>query len=121
MCIRDRRKATLLAKALDEAGIGMALDYFGVSPTCENLLDELPTRYVKFHYSYTECFSEAETGKRFRELMEAAKQRGLKTIVSQVEQASDMAVLWQLGVNYIQGNSVQEPEVVMLQADVSLG
>ena len=115
------RKATLLAKALDEAGIGMALDYFGVSPTCENLLDELPTRYVKFHYSYTECFSEAETGKRFRELMEAAKQRGLKTIVSQVEQASDMAVLWQLGVNYIQGNSVQEPEVVMLQADVSLG
>lgn len=115
------RKATLMAKALENAGVGLALDYFGQSPTCVNLLDEMPARFVKFHYSYTERFSEPETGKRFRDLMEAAKQRGLKTIVSQVEQASDMAVLWQLGVNYIQGNSVQEPEVVMLAADVSLG
>ena len=110
-----------LAHALAEAGVGVAIDYFGASPTCEAMLDHIPATYVKFHPQFTEHFHEPKTGKRFRELMETAKQHGLKVIVSQVEQASAMAVLWQLGVNYIQGNSVQEPEVVMLQADISLG
>ena len=46
-------------------------------------------------------------------LVEAAHERGIETIAANVEDANTMAVLWQLGVNYIQGNYVQEPEVVM--------
>jgi multidomain signaling protein FimX len=49
--------------------------------------------------------------------MELAKQKKIKTIVSHVEDANVMARLWQMGVNYIQGYHVQEPEVVLLASE----
>jgi EAL domain-containing protein (putative c-di-GMP-specific phosphodiesterase class I) len=40
-------------------------------------------------------------------------QRQIKTIASRVENANTMAVLFQLGVAYMQGHYVHEPEVVL--------
>jgi EAL domain-containing protein (putative c-di-GMP-specific phosphodiesterase class I) len=55
--------------------------------------------------------------RRMAQLMEIAKQKKIKTIVSHVEDANVMARLWQMGVNYIQGYHVQEPEVVLLASE----
>ena len=43
--------------------------------------------------------------------------RGVQTIGERVEDANTMAVLWQLGVQYIQGYFVHEPEEVVLRAE----
>lgn len=115
------KKARDLCTALKVIGAEIAIDYFGVGANSHKLLEFIPFTYVKFHHSYTSEFNQPEIQKRMSELMEICKQRKLRTIVTQVEDANVMARLWQLGVNYIQGNSVQEPEVVMLQADVRLG
>ena len=115
------KKARDLATALKVAGAGIAIDYFGMANNSAKLLHFIPSNFVKFHHSFTSEFTQPEKQRRMTELMEIAKQRKLKTIVAQVEDANVMARLWQMGVNYIQGNSVQEPEVVMLQADVRLG
>jgi EAL domain-containing protein (putative c-di-GMP-specific phosphodiesterase class I) len=48
-----------------------------------------------------------------RNLAEAAEQRSIATIAERVENANAMAVLFQLGVNYMQGHYVHEPEVVL--------
>ena len=53
-------------------------------------------------------------------MTEAAKQHRIKTIVSHVEDANVMARLWQMGVNYISGYHVQEPEVVLLSDEAAL-
>jgi EAL domain-containing protein (putative c-di-GMP-specific phosphodiesterase class I) len=37
----------------------------------------------------------------------------VRTIAERVEDANTMAVLWQLGVQYIQGYQIREPEVVL--------
>jgi EAL domain-containing protein (putative c-di-GMP-specific phosphodiesterase class I) len=45
-----------------------------------------------------------------------AQELGIKTVAERVERPESMAVLYTLGVEFIQGNIVQEPEVVMADA-----
>ena len=42
-----------------------------------------------------------------------SQQRNIRTIAERVENANAMAVLFQLGVNFMQGHYVHEPEVVL--------
>jgi EAL domain-containing protein (putative c-di-GMP-specific phosphodiesterase class I) len=51
---------------------------------------------------------------RVREFVELAKSRKISTIAERVEDANTMAVLWQLGIEFIQGYFVNEPEQVVL-------
>jgi EAL domain-containing protein (putative c-di-GMP-specific phosphodiesterase class I) len=51
-----------------------------------------------------------------RTLVEAATSKQIQTIAERVEDANTMAVLWQIGVQYIQGYFVNEPEQVVLRA-----
>lgn len=112
------RKAKLLTENLVKLGAGVAIDHFGISATSSQLLEHLPNvSYLKFHSSYTQKFNEKEINRRMTQLMEVAKQKKIKTIVSHVEDANVMARLWQMGVNYIQGYHVQEPEVVLLASE----
>ena len=115
------RKAKALTQALREMGAGLAVEHFGVGANSAQLMDHIPANFIKFHPSFTQKFSEKDTQKRLGDLVEAAKQRNLKTIVSHVEDAHVMARLWQMGVNFIQGYHVQEPEVVLLASDIAGG
>ena len=112
------RKAKIITQALSDLGAGIAIDHFGTSPNSVQLIEHLPKiSYLKFHASYTQKFNDKELQKRMTLLMEVAKQKKIKTIVSHVEDANVMARLWQMGVNYIQGYHVQEPEVVLLASE----
>jgi len=53
---------------------------------------------------------DAEVQARVRNLVEAATRRKIQTIAERVEDANTMAVLWQLGVQYIQGYFVHRPK-----------
>lgn len=108
------RKAKLLTKALRDAGASVAIEHFGVGANSPQLIEHLPINFLKFHSSYTSNFAEKDIQKKMSQLMELAKQRQIKTIVSHVEDANVMARMWQMGVNYIQGYHIQEPEVVLL-------
>ena len=48
-----------------------------------------------------------------KELTQSAKAKNIQTIAERVQDANTMAVLWQLGVSYIQGNYVQNTEIVI--------
>lgn len=112
------RKAKTITQALADLGAGIAIDHFGTSPNSVQLIEHLPKiNYLKFHSSYTQKFNDKDLQKRMALLMEVAKQKKIKTIVSHVEDANVMARLWQMGVNYIQGYHVQEPEVVLLASE----
>ncbi len=115
------RKAKAMTQALREMGAGIAVEHYGLGANSVQLLDHIPANFVKFHASFTQNFAEKDSQKRLSDLVEAAKQRKLKTIVSHVEDAHVMARLWQMGVNFIQGYHVQEPEVVLLASDIAGG
>lgn len=112
------RKAKSLTQTLSDLGAGVAIDHFGTSTNSLQLLEHLPKiSFVKFHASYTQKFNDKELQRRMSQLLDVAKQKKIKTIVSHVEDANVMARLWQMGVNYIQGYHVQEPEVVLLASE----
>lgn len=48
-----------------------------------------------------------------RNIVKAAQSRKIKTIAERVENANAMAVLFQLGLDFMQGHYVHEPEVVL--------
>ena len=47
----------------------------------------------------------------------AAQQRNIETIAERVENANAMAILFQLGIHYMQGHYVEEPEVVLQEPE----
>ena len=55
-----------------------------------------------------------ELQERVKALVEQARERSITTIAERVEDANTMAVLWQLGVEFIQGYFVNSPEEVVL-------
>lgn len=111
-------KAKALCTALKDVGASLALDHFGSGNKSEQLLDLIPASFVRFDYAYSKDFEDPARQARLAELMAAAKKRNIKTIMGQVEHASAMARLWQLGVNYIQGFHIQAPEAVQMSAEV---
>jgi EAL domain-containing protein (putative c-di-GMP-specific phosphodiesterase class I) len=50
-------------------------------------------------------------------LVEAAKRKGIETVAERVEDANTMAVLWQLGIEFIQGYFVNAPEDVTMSGE----
>lgn len=113
------RKAVMLSEGLHKLGAGIAVNHYGLTATSAQLLEHLPhVDFLKFHHSYTQKFNDKDVQRRMGTLMEIAKAKKLKTIVSHVEDANVMARLWQMGVNYIQGFHVQEPEVVMMGSEI---
>jgi EAL domain-containing protein (putative c-di-GMP-specific phosphodiesterase class I) len=55
-----------------------------------------------------------ELQQRVRDLVDQAKGKKVGTIAERVEDANTMAVLWQLGVQFIQGYFVNAPEEVVM-------
>jgi EAL domain-containing protein (putative c-di-GMP-specific phosphodiesterase class I) len=50
---------------------------------------------------------------KIKTLVIEARQKNIHTIAERVEDANTMAILWQLGVSFIQGYYVQSREIVI--------
>jgi multidomain signaling protein FimX len=104
-----------LAKLLRQAGFKFALEHAGVSRDPARLLTTLPIDYLKIDGSLMQGLSvDLTVQDRLNALVTAAKTKQIRTIAERVEDANTMAALWQLGVDYLQGYFVNEPETVTL-------
>jgi diguanylate cyclase (GGDEF)-like protein/PAS domain S-box-containing protein len=107
-----------LALALRQRGFRFALDAFGSGRDSQGLLDSVPLDFVKIDGAIVQGLTgDPILQQRVRTLVEGATKRLIQTIGERVEDANTMAVLWQVGVQYIQGYFVNEPEQVVLRAD----
>jgi EAL domain-containing protein (putative c-di-GMP-specific phosphodiesterase class I) len=72
--------------------------------------------YLKIDGSLMQSLASDEVlRQRVRGYIETANKRGIATIAERVEDANTMAVLFQLGVGYVQGHYLHEPEVVLAE------
>jgi multidomain signaling protein FimX len=107
-----------LATALRQKGFRFALDGFGSGRDSQGLLDTVPLDFVKIDGALVQGLTgDPQLQLRVRTLVESATKRLIQTIGERVEDANTMAVLWQVGVQYIQGYFVNEPEQVVMKAD----
>lgn len=104
-----------LAAGLRKAGFRFAIEHFGSGRDPAQVLAHLPVDFVKIDGTLMQNLAvKPDLQERVRELIELAKSKQVGTIAERVSDANTMAVLWQLGVEFIQGYFVNEPEQVII-------
>jgi EAL domain-containing protein (putative c-di-GMP-specific phosphodiesterase class I) len=103
-----------IVKQLRKMGIGFALEHYGVDREKFQILDILQPDYIKIDGELMHALmTDTDTQQNVEVIVRAAHERKIKTIAERVENANAMAVLFQLGLDYMQGHYVHEPEVIL--------
>jgi diguanylate cyclase (GGDEF)-like protein/PAS domain S-box-containing protein len=112
------RQTKELAENLRKLGFRFALEHFGTGRDPLKLLNDIEMNFIKVDGSLMQGLSTNQIQQqRVKGLVEAAKRKGIETVAERVEDANTMAVLWQLGIEFIQGYFVNAPEDVTMSGD----
>ena len=96
-------------------GFELAIENFGAGHDQAQLLSHVPVNYVKIDGALMQGLAnDRSLQEQVKGLVEQAKTAGSVTIAERVEDANTMAVLWQLGVEFVQGYFVTAPEEVVM-------
>ncbi len=107
--------ATSQLGALKKLGFRIAIERFGTGRDPAKLLTALPLDFIKIDGALVQDLaSNFETQGMVKKLVEQANKSKIETIAERVEDANTMAVLWQLGVQFIQGYFINAPEEVVM-------
>ena len=111
-------EATNLASNLRQRGFRFALDSFGSGRDPLGLINNFPLDFIKIDGAIVQSLAaDVDQQAKVKSFVEAADKRKVQTIAERVENANTMAVLWQLGVQFIQGYFINAPEEVVLRAE----
>jgi EAL domain-containing protein (putative c-di-GMP-specific phosphodiesterase class I) len=103
-----------LAEKLRSMRHRFAIENFGVGRDSGRILAQTPMDFLKIDGSLMQGIAtDTALQEKVRVYVHAAANRAIQTIAERVEDANTMAVLFQLGVSYMQGHYVHEPEVVL--------
>jgi len=110
------RDARTLQGLLAALGIELAIEHFGsIDADHAALLGRVPANYVKIDGSLMQGLAnDHPLQERVKALVSMARAHQVRTVAERVEDANTMAVLWQLGVEFVQGYFVNSPEQVTL-------
>lgn len=108
-----RRQSASLRKLMDglnKVKCRLALNRFGLAPNPEMLLKGLQVHFVKFAPELGQGLADdAQKHRRLLDLTKMVRDAGAKTVVTGVEDARSLTLLWTAGVDYVQGNFLQKP------------
>jgi diguanylate cyclase (GGDEF)-like protein/PAS domain S-box-containing protein len=112
------RQTKEFTENLKKLGFRFALEHFGTGRDPLKLLADIEMNFIKIDGSLMQGLSTNQIQQqRVKGLVEAAKKRGIETVAERVEDANTMAVLWQLGIEFIQGYFVNAPEDVTMSGE----
>ena len=98
-------------KGLKQLHVQFALEQFGSGLNSFQILKHLSADYLKIDRTYMKDLPKhKENQDKVKEISDQAHTMGKVTIAEFVEDAASMSILWQCGVNFVQGNFLQEPE-----------
>ncbi len=108
------KQTRAIVNKLRKIGVGFALEHYGVDREKFQILDILKPDYIKVDGELMHSLmTDKETQQAVEKIVRAAAERDIKSIAERVENANAMAVLFQLGLDFMQGHYVNEPEVVL--------
>jgi len=103
--------ASMFINAARTLGCNFCLDNFGRDINVLSQLRDLPIEYLKIDGALIQNLATDKVNQTsFKALLEVAKSLNKKTIAKCVEAADNLGVLWQLGVDYVQGHYFEQGE-----------
>jgi PAS domain S-box-containing protein len=112
---RHLQQTQAMLGELRKRGIRVAIEHFGAGRDPHGLLGSLPVDFLKIDGSLMQGLAgNPELQQRVRAIVDGAGKRAIQTVAERIEDANTMAVVWQLGVQYIQGYLVHAPEEIVL-------
>jgi EAL domain-containing protein (putative c-di-GMP-specific phosphodiesterase class I) len=92
----------------------LTVSQFGSRNESLSVLERLPLDFIKLDPKLTEQVAQSKPAReRTAQIIAKAKARNIGTISTRVTDAVSLAELWKMGVNYVQGNYISEPEIVV--------
>jgi EAL domain-containing protein (putative c-di-GMP-specific phosphodiesterase class I) len=108
---------TRLSDGLRKVSCRIALSRFGEGKKPEVLLRNLRLEYAKFPPELGQGLADDRAKqKRLQDLTKLCRETGVKSVVTGVEDARSLTVLWTAGIDYVQGNFLQRPSPSIDQA-----
>jgi diguanylate cyclase (GGDEF)-like protein/PAS domain S-box-containing protein len=109
IAIDDLKNAMAFVKHMQSLNCMIAFEHYGHSDQPQ-LLKHIPVDILKIDGTLISGLpGNKENQSRIKAILELAKEHGKQTIAECVDDAGSLAQLWQYGVDFIQGNFVQEP------------
>ena len=110
---RELKNAISFFKAMKKLQCKVALEHFGMGKQPQ-LLKHVPADILKIDGSLTEKLaSNREQQSRVKAIVRLAHDLGIVCIAERIDNPGDLAILWQIGVDMIQGNFIQAPNRVL--------
>ncbi len=111
---RNINHAKQLAEQISELGCQFAVEHFGTGHQPGQVLEHVPMHYVKIDGALMQGITvNSAMQAAVKTYIETARSKDILTVAERVEDANTMATLWQLGVDFVQGYYVSEPEVIL--------
>ena len=105
----------MLREQFGKQGFRFAIEHFGAGVDPRTLIEHVRPDFVKIEGSLMQGLSgNPVIQTKVKHLILLAKAVGAQTIAERVEDANTMAVLWQLGIEFVQGYFIHKPEDVVL-------
>jgi diguanylate cyclase (GGDEF)-like protein/PAS domain S-box-containing protein len=106
--------AKAFVTGLKQIHCGFALEQFGSGLNSFQMLKHVDASYLKIDRNFmAELPKNKENQEKVKELCDQAHHAGKLTVAEFVEDAASMSILFSCGVNFVQGNFLQEAEKVM--------
>lgn len=114
LVLQQLKQSKKLAERLRENGFLFAVDHLGLGRDSTQLLSHLPMQFAKVDGSLMQgLHRDKDLQKKVGDIAARARELKIKTIAERVENANTMAILWQLGIAFVQGNFTQTHGVIL--------
>ncbi len=114
MVVTHMKEARRFHRGLKQLHCGLALQQFGLGLNSFQILKHVPADYLKIDRSLMAGLAENEENQaRVEEITKQAHAAGKLVVAEFVEDSISLSILWNMGVNFVQGNFIHEAEVVL--------
>ena len=111
VAVTNLKYAKDLADNLKKINCGFVLDDFGSGANPFQLLEHINADYIRLDKSLMDDLADnPQNQEAIKKIAEQASERGKFTITQFVKDANSLSLLWGMGVNFIQGYFLQEPQ-----------
>lgn len=108
--LENIKAAKTFSNGLKQLHCNFAIDHVGKDSTDLSYLKHLHLRYLKVDGSHINNVASEESQETIKSIAEMGRSKNILTIAEHVQDPACLAVLWQHGVNFIQGYYLQHPE-----------